>query len=257
MSGTLQRKPIDPALVRQRLDCVDGALVWKPTGNKGWDTRFAGKKVEGKPNGCGYLLVGLNNTLYLYHRVFWVWHNGVIPENHSIDHINGNPLDNRIKNLRVVNTRQNTFNRTANKIKMHGFVKNISKFQGKWTVCIVNNGEKYSLGYYDNYQTATEIAVLGRLALHGEYARITEYTPEELASLQEKYKGVDLFSFKARSNSKSGVRGVTYDQSRNKWTANVKANGQEFRKRFATMEKAQEAVEHYRQLFACKEGIAA
>lgn len=257
MSGTLRRKTIDSELVRQRLDCVDGVLVWKPTGNKGWDTKFAGKKVEGKPNRNGYLLIGLNNIIYLYHRVLWVWHNGAIPNDDIIDHINGDTLDNRIENLRVVNAHQNVVNRSGKKNKKHGNVKNVTQVFGKWTAVVTDKGKKYHFGYYDDHQTATEVAVLGRLALQGEYARIIEFTPEELDALKEKYKDVDIFALKVRSDSKSGIRGVMYDKSRDKWIANVKANGKSFRKRFDTMDEAKKAVEYYRELFAGKEGIAA
>lgn len=47
-----------------------------------------------------------------YHRLAWFLHHGSFPEE-TIDHINGNPKDNRLCNLRMVsisiNTRRATF----------------------------------------------------------------------------------------------------------------------------------------------------
>lgn len=44
----------------------------------------------------------VNNSSYLAHRIIWEMHHGAIQNNMSIDHINGNSLDNNINNLRLV-----------------------------------------------------------------------------------------------------------------------------------------------------------
>tara|TARA_R100000951_G_C2616669_1_gene172999 strand:- start:144 stop:635 length:492 start_codon:yes stop_codon:yes gene_type:complete len=70
-----------------------------------------------KLSGNGYIQIGVNGKMMLLHRLVYLFHNPEwnISDNCSdnlIDHINGNKLDNRIENLRVVTHSQNTQNIT-------------------------------------------------------------------------------------------------------------------------------------------------
>lgn len=56
--------------------------------------------------------IGKKKILYL-HRVVWIWHHGSIPDGMQVDHISGNPCDNRIENLRLTTPSQNQMNRQA------------------------------------------------------------------------------------------------------------------------------------------------
>ncbi len=70
------------------------------------------------------------------------------PDNMVIDHINGNPLDNRRCNLRIVTCQQNQWNQ----IKAKGYTWH--KKTNKWQVRIAINQKNISLGLFDTEQEA-------------------------------------------------------------------------------------------------------
>ena len=59
----------------------------------------------GTPAGCltakGYIQISLGDRRYLSHRLVWLYHYGVFPEE-QIDHIDGDRSNNRLENLREV-----------------------------------------------------------------------------------------------------------------------------------------------------------
>ena len=72
----------------------------------------SGKLYKLKPWGkhpSGYVNVGMynvagvrNKTYYGVHRLVWEAFNGKIPEGYTIDHINADKKDNRLKNLQLM-----------------------------------------------------------------------------------------------------------------------------------------------------------
>lgn len=66
----------------------------------------------------GYRLVGINNKNYLLHRVIWLLVHGTEPK--IIDHINRDPSDNRLCNLRAVTQTCNLRNRSVGKTSTTG-----------------------------------------------------------------------------------------------------------------------------------------
>lgn len=75
-----------------------------------------------------------------------------------VDHINGDPLDNRRKNLRVVETKDNNRNRTV--INKHGRYRGVSKRKGKKFEAVV------SIGYFDTELEAAIVAAKLRYLLY-------------------------------------------------------------------------------------------
>lgn len=100
---------------------------------------------------------------------------GNAPVGQTIDHINGDKLDNRRSNLRICTKGQNncnTFLRKDNKSGYKGVSQIKLKHSTKWLASIRDNGKKCYLGYFS---TPSEAAMAyNRVArtLQGEYARL-------------------------------------------------------------------------------------
>lgn len=81
-----------------------------------------------------------------------------------VDHINGDPLDNRKNNLRVCTHAQNLWN--TGKTKGYRYRKD----KQKWIATIMKNREYISLGYFDTEQEAKRARQIAEIEYFGEYA---------------------------------------------------------------------------------------
>lgn len=135
-----------------------GAFIWNV--NRGSRAQ-AGNIVKGSLHDPkGYLTIRLNGKSYYIHRLAWLYVYGYFPEN-QIDHINRNPSDNRIKNLREVSCQcnvRNCGNHRDNKSGVKGVVWD--KRLKKWCSYINVNRKKIYLGLF----LEKNDAVLMRLA---------------------------------------------------------------------------------------------
>ena len=131
-------------------------------------------KPCGWNNGKGYTKIGVNGKYYYAHRMAWVYVHGEVPDG-DLDHINGNPSDNRICNLRVTNRSQNMQNTLKFKTNTSGY-KGVTwlKKQKKWKAQITNNNHAISIGIYDSVEEAYEAYCQTARKLH-THNRVIEY----------------------------------------------------------------------------------
>lgn len=85
-----------------------------------------------------------------------------------VDHVNGNPLDNRRSNLRIATVSQNMMNRQKKSGALSGF-KGVSKNGGKWSANIRANDKRIYLGMFDTPEEAHEAYCKAGRELHGEF----------------------------------------------------------------------------------------
>ncbi len=79
-------------------DDESGDISWKIHKKK-----YLVGEVASTVSNRGYKLVFVNGKYRHVHRTIWIMHNGTIQPGLEIDHIDGNPSNNLLENLRVVN----------------------------------------------------------------------------------------------------------------------------------------------------------
>lgn len=127
--------------------------------------------VAGSKKPTGYILIGVDGTIYRAHRLAWLYMTGRWPRN-QIDHKDGNPSNNCWLNLREATNGQNKANSLKNSNNTSG-LKGVSwnKFHKKWYAYIGLNGRKESLGYYQTKEEAHSAYLAAAKANFGEFAR--------------------------------------------------------------------------------------
>lgn len=89
-----------------------------------------------------------------------------------VDHINGDPFDNRKCNLRICEAIQNWWSRKKRSDNTSGF-KGVtwSKSNSKWNARIKKHGKRISLGYFETPEAAHAAYCKAADELFGEFAR--------------------------------------------------------------------------------------
>lgn len=155
-------KPREKGLTQKRVrhlfsyNPATGELVWK---NPEANSVKPGDSAGG-PATQGYYQTKVGGKAYMNHRLIWLYAHGYFPE-YGIDHINRNPADNRLENLREVTQICNMRNVGTTKSNKSGVKGVCWQRQHKlWSAYITVNRKRFHLGHHDSFDDA----VCARLA---------------------------------------------------------------------------------------------
>lgn len=145
-------------------DPMTGELRRKTTmGNR------AAGQLTGSVEPKGYLKVAVNKRRLKAHVIAWAMHYGQWP-GAQVDHINLNPADNRIANLRLATNQQNCANKRLYKNNSSG-IKGVHQARsGRWVAAIKINYVRIQLGTFETKNAAAEAYRQAAISAFGEFA---------------------------------------------------------------------------------------
>jgi len=122
--------------------------------------------ISGSQKGNGYLRIKVNQQQHAAHRLAWYLMHGKWPDN-MIDHIDGNPLNNKLNNLRDVSSFVNQQNRKkAQRSSLTGLIGVTEKRPGRYYARITADGERKCLGTFDTPEQAHQAYLEAKRKYH-------------------------------------------------------------------------------------------
>lgn len=158
--------------VKELFDYRDGELYWKVT-------KAQRVKIGDHAGGIkkdGYREVKIDGKGYLAHRLIFLYHYDYLPQ--FLDHIDGNPLNNDITNLREATIQENNWN--VGKYKVINGKSTSSEYKGvtryerdkKYRAQIVINRKRKHLGYFTSEIDAAMAYDKVAIEYFGEFAKL-------------------------------------------------------------------------------------
>ena len=156
----------EQALIAQLRIEDDGGAYWRESPGGGV---AAGVRV-GTVHQTGYTYVGYRGRRFLLHRLIFLARHGYLPR--QVDHIDGDPANNRVGNLRAATPTQNARNRKRPATNTSG-VKNVCwhRQNRRWQVKLRVDGKGVSFGCFATLEEAAAAAEQARADTFGEFAR--------------------------------------------------------------------------------------
>jgi hypothetical protein len=123
--------------------------------------------IAGYQTHTHHIRIKYNRKLYQAHRLAWFFTYGVVPE-FNIDHINENPSDNRICNLRLDSNKENEQNVSTPQANNKSGYRGVcwATKERKWVASIKLKGKTTRIGRYDTPEEAHAAYLCAKRELH-------------------------------------------------------------------------------------------
>ena len=153
-----------------------GIFLWRKRYDvlKRLNTRFAGKQAgwKDKDRYTFYRRIRINGKEYSAHRLAWLYMTGSFPEpGLDIDHIDGNGLNNRFKNLRLATRTQNLINSRVYKTNKLG-IRGVHRQGNRYIAGINLQGKRVYLGCFKTPEEASAAYSEAAKKHFGDYAEV-------------------------------------------------------------------------------------
>lgn len=167
-----------------------GVFSWKvkKRGTRGINNQ-AGHTRKNK-----YVVISINKKDYLAHRLAWLYVNGIFSKEY-IDHIDNNPSNNAINNLRECSNAENQWNAGLNMKNTSGvkgvYFHNLTR---KWRATLRINGKRKYFGGFNNLEQARDFIVDYRTKNHKEFSNhglpLNEYPETGWGDSEERIENI-------------------------------------------------------------------
>lgn len=129
-----------------------------------------GSRRSGQETGCvrdNRVMIGIDGFIYEANRLAWLWVKGVWPLG-LIDHIDGNPSNNSLKNLREASYEINAQNQRSAKINNKVGLLGVSQVgkANKWQATITIHKKKRYIGVFETPELAHYAYLKAKRELH-------------------------------------------------------------------------------------------
>lgn len=168
MSSAKQLPPLEFLREQFQLNVDEGTLTRKKSvGQHKAGTQAGTRTIE------GYYQMGIGGKRHLVHRVVFYMSTGQDPQGFHVDHINGDPSDNRPENLRIATQVENLRHRATMVSSNRSGYRNVSwntRWKG-WQVSVTVNGKRIQRRFQDIADAARCAAEL-RAKHFGKFAGV-------------------------------------------------------------------------------------
>ena len=158
------KKPLTAERLREvvRYEPETGIFYWRIQGAY----RRNPGDVAGSPSKDGRIRIRIDGTLYYRYRLAWLYVTGSWPEK-NIEHINGDPTDDKWENLRDVSQIVNCQNRKrANRGSSTGVLGIHKSREGNYVAQIKHKGKRKTIGTFPTPEAAHLAYVNAKRQIH-------------------------------------------------------------------------------------------
>jgi hypothetical protein len=166
-------------------DPQSGIFRWRRQINVGTSAQGARNRWAERRAGVmtvhGYWIISVDNERLRAARLAWLYMTGKWPDEH-IDHINGDPADDRWANLREATRSENMANAKLLRLNNTSGARGVSwnKRLGKWHARVNFQRQLHHVGYFDSFEEAVAARDAKAAEIHSAFAQLN--TLKELHS---------------------------------------------------------------------------